>query len=140
MVFLNTQNGRVYLTPLFKELDKNKLLEVVVGSNKDYCYITSFKDKDSDSFRMSDFYTPEFRRYRNRNEMKPESIDALCKRLAHELDSGCAIRRIDFTLNPTNLSNTIRYGVTRRKVYDNKGSFIVNDSTPQVNIDRRYFD
>ena len=134
---------------LFKEIENNGLGKVLLGGSREYAYMCSYRDNEFRKPFLTEFYTPQGRRYRESGFNDCNSTDTLCTRLLEQANDKLAIRRIDFQRAPLlilennnhldNSSENIDFSVVFRAVYDNKGRLKVNGSVPRVTIEEEYF-
>lgn len=134
---------------LFNDVDSFGLGGALLGTSRDFSYICSYREDEYKKPFLTEFYTPQGRRYRESGFNDCSSIDSLCTRLLEQADDKLAIRRIDFQKAPLLMlksphiidesSRNIDFLAGFRAVYDNKGRVKVNGSVPRITIEKEYF-
>ena len=134
---------------LFNDVDSFGLGGALLGTSKNFSYICSYRDDEFREPFLTEFYTPQGRRYRESGFNDCNSIDTLCTRLLEQANDKLAIRRIDFQRAPLLILENVNhldkscenidFSVVFKAVYDNKDRVKVNGSVPRVTIEEEYF-
>ena len=77
-----------------------------------FCYFACFYDS-SRQINIVDFFTPNFRRIRNRNGIECVNIDSLCVQLSKALKTDVGVRRVDFVSN----NNSNEFVISQKSEY-----------------------
>ncbi|MFT4244321.1 MAG: hypothetical protein ACMXYB_02595 [Candidatus Woesearchaeota archaeon] len=147
--FSTHPNFKERFKELFEEIDSFGLGGAILGTSKNFSYICSYREAEFEKPFLTEFYTPQGRRYRQKGFNSCSSVDTLCTRLLEQADDKLAIRRIDFQKAPLlmlesphvvdEFSRNIDFLAGFRAVYDNKGRVKVNGLVPRITIEEEYF-